>query len=238
MAVPHLFGVAYQTVTTTQPPPEIDEGPIGNALVAGLLVFGLVALVGVIVLWRKKSWRRFLVDPPAVFSLKDGWLTNLTGLSAAAVAVAVGTGVADAMLDKETQAGLALVGFIVVAILGLAPIVLGAALRFKEVKRDKKKTVVTFAPTWAYVLAASVTAGGATTQLAGLRGASGGLRLSSDAQQRMSQGCFILGAIAIVYVLAIIYKTIQLSGPEPVDEGEGVDSADETEPAMPRSLIL
>jgi hypothetical protein len=233
MAVPRLIAVAYQTVTTTQPPPDINAEPIGDALAVGLLVFGLVALVGVFMLSEKKTWREFLVDPPAVFSPKDGWLTNLTGLSAAAVAVAAGTGVADAMLDKGTQAQLALVGFIVVAILGLAPIVLGATIRFKEVQRDDKPTMVTFTPTWAYVLAASVTAGGAATQLAGLREAADGLRLSGNAPQRMRQACLILGAIAVAYVLTIIYKTIQLSGPEPEDEGEGVDSA-----MMPRSLTL
>jgi hypothetical protein len=90
MSSSHLIVVAYQTVTTTEPPPEIDERAIVVPLVWGLRVLMVVAAVGLVIAFRKKEKNSF-VGPPAVFSLADGWLTNLTGLSAAAVAVVATT---------------------------------------------------------------------------------------------------------------------------------------------------
>jgi hypothetical protein len=223
----HLIAVAYQAVTTTQPPPEIDEAGVVVPLVVGLCAVVVIAGIG-LAMAASKAPKRSLIDPPAVFSLTDGWLTNLTGLSAAAVAVVASTDVADALLDEHTRIEMALVGLIAVAALGFAPLLLALLTRF-DASVSEPATVT---PTWVYVVASSLAAGAATAQLTSLGRAAGGLKQLSGMRQGLMGACVVMALFALVYAAVFIERTLGFAAQWPPPE-----NAEAIEP-MPWSLSL
>jgi hypothetical protein len=209
----HLIAVAYQAVTTTQPPPEIDEAGVVVPLVVGLCAVVVIAGIG-LAMAASKAPKRSLIDPPAVFSLTDGWLTNLTGLSA--------------LLDEHTRIEMALVGLIAVAALGFAPLLLALLTRF-DASVSEPATVT---PTWVYVVASSLAAGAATAQLTSLGRAAGGLKQLSGMRQGLMGACVVMALLALVYAAVFIERTLGFAAQWPPPE-----NAEAIEP-MPWSLSL
>jgi hypothetical protein len=177
---------------------------------------------------RRKAPKRSLVDPPEVFSLKDGWLTNLTGLSAAAVGLVASADVADALLDKHVRLEMALVGLIAVGVLGVAPLMLALLTEFDTSGEEP----VTVTPTPVYVVASSLAAGAATAQLTSLGRAAGELKQLGGVRQGLVAMCVVMGLVALVYAFVFIRRTLGFAKQWPRPRG-----GDATE-SMPWTLSL
>jgi hypothetical protein len=209
-----VVGTAEHPMTFTKPD-RITAAEISLPLAIGA-AFGIafVAWAGIKMVRGVDRDRNVLIDPNDIFSLKDGWLTNITGLSAALVAVFGATTFADTLLAKTDQLSLALLGLVVLALLALAPIVLilSTDAFLAKLDGDTKPTTHIQTAVWGYALASAVTSAAAIAQLAGFGYAVSNAAVPSELKWGAWVTLAALAVVALSYGRHYFMTTLALSG--------------------------
>jgi hypothetical protein len=186
------------------------------------LLIGLIALVVTVAagitscLVGQDRLKAVLRDPPAIFSLSDGWLTNLTGLSAAVVAIFSATGIADTILRHSDQLAITLVGLFAAALLGAAPVVLILMTSPVPQAQDDKVGTQTGVPV--YIFAAGFTIAAAFAQLAAFAFATDHGNLSTPVKFCAWGLLTVLAIVTALYARHYITSTLSLAS-EPAAAG-------------------
>jgi hypothetical protein len=177
------------------------------------LLIGLIALVVTVAagitscLVGQDRLKAVLRDPPA---------TNLTGLSAAVVAIFSATGIADTILRHSDQLAITLVGLFAAALLGAAPVVLILMTSPVPQAQDDKVGTQTGVPV--YIFAAGFTIAAAFAQLAAFAFATDHGNLSTPVKFCAWGLLTVLAIVTALYARHYITSTLSLAS-EPAAAG-------------------
>jgi hypothetical protein len=190
----------------------IEGFAIWMPLLIGLIALAITVGAGITsCLVGPDRLKAVLRNPPAIFSLSDGWLTNITGLSAAVVAIFSATGIADAILRHSDQLAVTLVGLFAAALLGAAPVVLVMMTSPEPPAEDGSVGTQTGVP--AYVFAAGFTIAAAFTQLSAFALATDHGNLSTPVKLCAWGLLTVLAIVTALYARHYITSTLSLAEP-------------------------